>query len=356
MAERSQADDRRDLALRQLQACSGELPLLLAVSDPTGRYLWSCGRWGAPSSPTELIGHTDLELGQHPSRHALHALKLRALAHAQTCTQELELDGETGPRTFEVIASPAREHDRIVGVVTVGVDVSELHASNEARTQRREEQLRLLSHDLRQPLNVIAIAAARLASVADVGSPLSSLSERITTSVRAMSRVLEDILESGEWETGAILLRRERIDVAEFLRETFIAGIAPAGLLRLRLEVDPDCVAAVDRAKLGRAVLNLVDNALKFSGPDRPVLVRANAQGPTLDIAVVDHGPGLDADGAARAFDRYQASAGSRAAGGHGLGLYCARLIAEAHGGRCWVDSEPGRGATFAIELPLAAG
>jgi two-component system, NtrC family, sensor histidine kinase KinB len=303
-----------------------------------------------------MFGHTDLELGAHPSRQALHALKLRALGFAQTCTEELELPTSLGPRTYEVIASPAIEDQVATAVVTVGVDVSEVHATSEARTERREEQLRLLSHDLRQPLNVIAIAAARLASAVEVGSPLSGLSERINASVRVMSRVLEDILETGEWETGAILLRRERIDVAGFLRETLTAGISPAGLLRLRLEVDQPCVAAVDRAKLGRAVLNLVDNALKFASADTPVVVRASCHGPSLHIAVVDHGPGLDAETAARAFDRFQASVSSRAAGGHGLGLYCARLIVEAHGGRCRVDSEPGRGAVFEIELPWAAG
>src|SRR5690606_28158019 len=123
---------------------------------------------------------------------------------------------------------------------------------------------------------------------------IALLSECISSSVRAMTRVLEDILETGEWETGGVLLHREPTDIGAFLRETFTAGVVPDGLLRVQLEVEAPCVVELDRSKLGRAVLNLLDNALKFSPADTPVLVQVSCRADSLRIAVSDQGPGLD--------------------------------------------------------------
>ncbi|MFO7565644.1 MAG: PAS domain-containing sensor histidine kinase [Enhygromyxa sp.] len=354
MANRNAFDRASEHELSHLRSCLAHAPTILAVADRAARYLWLYNPQ-AEFDPAQALGKTDLELDPHPCARALYELKRRVIETEMTCVEELELPGRGGPRAFEVTASPLIEDGVLIGVSTVGLDITTLREANEARTRLREEQLRLISHDLRQPLNVISLAASRLATVVEAGSPVGVLSECISSSVRAMTRVLEDILETGEWETGGVLLRREPTDVGAFLRETFTAGVTPDGLLRVRLEIDGPCVANIDRSKLGRAVLNLLDNALKFSPPEAPVLVRVSCGEGLLRIVVSDEGPGLDKQTAAQAFDKYQASPGSRASGGKGLGLYCARLIVEAHGGSCRVESGPGGGASFSIELPHPA-
>lgn len=353
VADRTPVDEVGHNELDRLRSCLADMPLILAVADRAARYVWSYNPHPDVDLPMEL-GKTDVELRAHPSGRTLYELKRRVLASGRAYVEELELPAGDRARTFEITASPLLEDGVTVGVSTVAIDLTSLRASNEARTRLREEQLRLVSHDLRQPLNVIAIAASRLASVVEVGSPAGLLSDCIMSSVRAMSRVLEDILESGQWETGGVLLRREPTDIAAYLRESFTAGVTPDGLLRLRLDVDGSCVVDIDRSKFGRAVLNLVDNALKFSPVDSPVLVRVGCEAGVLRVRVSDQGPGLDDETAAHAFDKYRASVSSRASGGKGLGLYCARLVIEAHGGTCRVESELGRGATFVIELPYS--
>ncbi|HSO36758.1 MAG TPA: sensor histidine kinase, partial [Labilithrix sp.] len=100
-------------------------------------------------------------------------------------------------------------------------------------------------------------------------------------------------------------------------------------------------------------VSNLLTNALKYSADDAPVLVRIVRAGSSVQLSVVDHGIGIAAESLEMLFDRYyRASAGKARAEGLGLGLYIARLIVEAHGGRIDVVSQLGSGSTFRVTLP----
>jgi signal transduction histidine kinase len=337
--------------LQGFRRCLGPLPVILASTDRSARYLWlHAPQLEIPHA--KVVGKTDLELGDGPGARALHELKLEVLRSEQTLVDEFALE-YAGNRTFEVTAAPRIEAGAVVGVSTLALDVTDRRASTLA--DAREEQLRLLSHDLRQPLHVISMIACRLSSTVETGSLIDALCGRIQATARAMSRALEDVLDAGASEVGAIVLHREPTPLGPFLRETLDYGVAPDKLAQVELEVTTLGAVEIDRAKLGRAVLNLVDNALKFSPSGAPVRVCARRFNGKIQISVSDQGPGLDGP-ESRVFERYQASARSRALGGKGLGLYCARMIVEAHGGACRVDTAPGRGATFWIELPWVAG
>ena len=111
-----------------------------------------------------------------------------------------------------------------------------------------------------------------------------------------------------------------------------------------------------DAAQLERCITNLLTNALKYSGAEAPVLARLSRNASDVQLEVVDRGIGIAPDHVEQIFDRYyRTAAGTQQAEGLGLGLYIARLIVEAHGGRIDVVSTPGEGSTFRLSLPLRA-
>ena len=118
----------------------------------------------------------------------------------------------------------------------------------------------------------------------------------------------------------------------------------------------PDAAPAVrfDPAAVSQAVINLLDNAAKYSGTSQEIAVRLHAHNGHVAIEIEDHGIGIAAAEQAKIFDRFYRSAGGTGKGGYGLGLFMVRHIMAVHGGRVEVDSEPGRGSRFRLIFPTA--
>jgi two-component system phosphate regulon sensor histidine kinase PhoR len=121
------------------------------------------------------------------------------------------------------------------------------------------------------------------------------------------------------------------------------------------LLVPADLRALMDEQQVGRAISNLVHNAVKFTPEGGTITIRAEAQGADdVLLCVSDTGPGIPEDQQLRIFERFYKQDRARTQGGTGLGLAIARHIVEGHGGRIWVESTPGRGARFCLTLPRA--
>jgi signal transduction histidine kinase len=108
-----------------------------------------------------------------------------------------------------------------------------------------------------------------------------------------------------------------------------------------------------DAALVERVLQNLVDNALRYSEPGMPVMVRVAARAGETAVTVTDRGMGVPADELPRLFERFYRSTRTRSMPGTGLGLYSSRLIVENHGGRIWAEGNAGGGSTFGFSLPL---
>lgn len=222
--------------------------------------------------------------------------------------------------------------------------------------QQRDRYLSLLSHDLRNPMASILVLVSTLKlTMARKGlAEGADLAERVERNVQRMSSMLEELTEATTLESNGVALHREARDL-----RVLVAGVVnrmdDARARRITLEADtatPHVVLA-DVSRLERVVENLLTNALKYSAEDSTVTARVMRKGSDVELDVVDRGIGVPSESVEMLFDRYyRTKAGRARASGLGLGLYIARLLVEAHGGRIDVTSEVGKGSTFRLILP----
>jgi PAS domain S-box-containing protein len=257
---------------------------------------------------------------------------------------------------FSVSAAPIRDRTGvIIGAVSAFTDITSLRRLQE----ERDDFVRSVSHDLRQPLTVILgygeVLRHALAREQGHGRQLQGLGA-IIASAKRMEAMIADLVDSARLEAGQVQLQLAPVDLAAVLAPAAQHSSTPeqAGRIHLDLPQPTPCVLA-DPGRLERVLVNLLTNALKYSPDDRPVLVKAGREDGHAVVSVVDQGVGIPPEETPRLFARYYRTRSAGKTEGLGLGLYVARLIVEAHGGKIWVDSEPGKGSTFSFTLPLAS-
>lgn len=250
-------------------------------------------------------------------------------------------------------------------------------AAAEAAASAREEVLAVVSHDLRSPLSAVQmaamflrrdVAALQAAAGGDPSGPEAAAKalkqvERIERGSERMQRLIEDLLDLTRLEAGRLALKVQPTAVHTLLEHALevFRPLAGQRLQVLREEVGADVAAArvrCDPERVFQVLSNLLGNAHKFTPEGGALTVHAfrppGAERDThVHFAVADTGSGMSEEQVNQLFTRYwQAQEGDRR--GLGLGLTIARGIVEAHGGRVWVDSTPGKGTTFFFSLPLA--
>lgn len=250
-------------------------------------------------------------------------------------------------------AGPIRNAEgRVTGAVVNWADVTPLVELQE----QREDILRAVSHDLRNPLAGI-LGQAQLCErrLAKAGMERERTSaERIIAAAQRMDTMIQDLVDAARSEAGQIRLERQPIDMHAFaldLKER-LAHTLETARIEIRLPAGLPPISA-DPNRLERILTNLWSNALKYSAPGTPVAVTARQEDGWLVTAVSDRGPGIPPEHLGRLFERYfRGNAGRE---GVGLGLYITKRLVEAHGGRIWAESEVGAGSTFSFTLPIAS-
>ena len=228
-------------------------------------------------------------------------------------------------------------------------------------SQMKTDFVSNVSHELRTPLSSIRVFGEfmKLGRVSDQ-SKIREYGDHIETESRRLTQLINNILDFSKIESGRKTYRFERASVEEVVAEalkTCEVRLRQGGF-RVNFQPPPRPLpsVSVDREAISQALLNLLDNAVKYSGgaEEREVVVRVGQKGGYLRVSVTDHGVGIPADEQKKIFEKfYRVSTGLvHDVKGSGLGLSLVKHIVEAHRGTVEVESAPGRGSTFTISLP----
>jgi PAS domain S-box-containing protein len=234
----------------------------------------------------------------------------------------------------------------------LAIENARLHAQTLTETRLRDEVLGIVSHDLRQPLNAIALHArvlARRQSAPEL--------DGITRGVKRADQLIEDLLTVTALEAGGMPLDKSPQPIGALVHEAIdlLRARAVDRTIDLGAVVEPDLPdAAVDRHRILQVLGNLLENALKFTPEGGRVLVNVHKGTGTLVVTVTDTGPGIPPAALPHVFDRFWQAKEARRAGA-GLGLAIAKGAVEAHGGAISVASELGHGASFSFTVPVVA-
>jgi signal transduction histidine kinase len=251
--------------------------------------------------------------------------------------------------------------DLAANVNRTSEELGRLYEELQAASRHKSEFLANTSHELRTPLNAILGYTELILDkiYGEVPDRIREVLQRVQSNGRHLLGLINDVLDLSKIEAGRLTLSVAPYSLKEVVQTAVTATEALAAEKGLSLEaiVADDLPAGEgDERRISQALLNLLGNALKFTERGE-VIVRATAADDTFEVSVADTGPGIAREDQERIFEQFQQVDGSvtRKKGGTGLGLTISKKIIELHGGRIWVESEPGRGSTFRFTLPVRA-
>jgi PAS domain S-box-containing protein len=291
------------------------------------------------------------------------------------------LAARSGERPFEVDGVRLRRYDgvyrshlgrgfplrgnsgRVTHWAICGIDLHRVHdaaeAARESELLYKDAFLAMLGHELRNPLGPIRNAAQILGMTGSLDPTGAHSLEIIDRQVGHLARIVDDLLDVSRIVSGRLELHRERVDLAEIVRETVDShrGALEAANLRLQsdLAAGPLLVSG-DRRRLEQVVGNLLDNARKFTPPGGSVSVRLAQRAEAATLTVADSGIGMDAELLQKAFHVFSQGDRSleRTSGGLGLGLALVKGLVDLHGGEVRAMSAgPRRGTQVTVEMPI---
>ncbi|MEW5848238.1 MAG: PAS domain S-box protein [Myxococcota bacterium] len=371
---RHRAEQQRERALALLDTLLMSAPVPMGFLDRDLRFQRVNAGLAALHGvrPEDDVGRTIWEAS--PGMAPQVAPIMRRVLETGQATTNVELSGEVPSAPGEIRSFLASYYPvstvagEMTGVGVVVVDVTErtraaelqarLYREAQQAIRARDEFMSIASHELKTPLTPLVLLLQLMERRVRRGEPVDPADiSKAQSQLGRLCGLIKDLLDVSRIQAGRLALRREPVNLCELVREVISAH--PAGEEnRMRLDVPTTGVHVDgDRDRLLQVVNNLVDNAVKYSPRDKPIDVRVSRNGGEALLSVTDRGIGIPREQQPMLFERFfrASNAPTTSYGGLGLGLYICRDIVERHGGRIWVDSETGRGATFYVALPLCA-
>jgi PAS domain S-box-containing protein len=348
---------------------------LVQVLNPVAGQLLGWAPAEAVGRPLSEVFHIVHEETRQPAEDPVaKAIRLGTIVGLANHTIVISRDGRETP--IEDSAAPIKDADgKVLGVVLVFRDVSErkgfereqarlAEGERMARIQAEEanrskdEFLATVSHELRNPLNAIAGWTVILRSGAAEPQACQHAAEVIERNARALTRLVEDILDVSRIVTGKLRIEPRETELTPTVRAAVdaVRPAAEAKQIAIATDLEPAGPVWGDPDRLQQVIWNLVANAVKFTPKEGKVAVKLHRAGSQVRIVVGDNGPGIPAELLPHVFDRFRQadSSSTRRHAGLGLGLAIVRHLVELHGGTVTVASDgPGLGATFTVSLPV---
>ena len=317
----------------------------------------------------QRLNGEDIEVRQ-PGTGALVPREQRPFTRAlrgETVNEEIAIrnPGAAGDLVLRVAAAPVRLGKRVAGAVIVGTDVTGQKRSAQERqlifeqaqqaVADRDHILAVVSHELRNPLNTVSMAATILRDMVPVPETGQKSIASILRAVARMGRMIQDLLDVSVIQVGRLTIDPRPFDVRPVIEEAVEAFASEAAERALTVDVHIEVGlprVRSDRDRLFQALANLVGNALKATTQGGIVIGARSLDERDVVLWVRDTGPGIPEEQQGRLFEPYWR--GQSTYKGAGLGLAITRGIVEAHGGRIWLESKPGDGTTFFFTVPKA--
>ncbi len=247
--------------------------------------------------------------------------------------------------------------------IAAAIDSSRLHGQVERAVRARDEFLSIASHELRTPLTPLKIQMQSLmrklspSGTSEINwEAVAKMMQSSHRQIERLSRLIDELLDVSRINIGHLKLTLEPHDLSQIVKN--VVGNLSAAYAEAKgsIEIDADhpVVGQWDSFRIEQVITNLLANAMKYGG-GKPIRVSVSSANNQARLVVEDQGIGIAKKDQTRIFERFERAVSSRHFGGLGLGLFITRQIVSSHGGSISVESEPGRGSKFIVELPLIA-
>ncbi|MGK3987086.1 AAA family ATPase [Sorangium sp. So ce136] len=256
-----------------------------------------------------------------------------------------------------------RQAEELGRRAALALDNARLFAEAQEAIERRDEFLLVASHELKTPLTSLTMQAHLIERLLPRYQRAEVPPERIEAAFQVLNRqiarlghLINELLDVTRLNAGRMTLARAPVDLTALAREVVerMSQQLAVAHCRVQLDLDAPLIGHWDPSRVEQVLINLLSNAMKY-GAGGPIDVVVRGQADRALLVVRDHGIGIAEADQARIFERFERAVSVRNFGGLGLGLYIVRWIVTSHGGTIRVESKPGAGATFIVELPLHA-
>lgn len=369
--ERAYSHKAVEAQRQRLGATLEHLPVAVAVIGFDGQilHLNHAGR----EFGIRFTGHVFTGADDRDWRHALSTLRFlypdgRPIPLDDLLTVRA-FRGETPPPREQVVESPdgqqrmtllavaapiqRDEEGNVIAIVSGWQDITPIRELADAK----DRFLRIASHELRSPITSLRATISLLEM--DPNAILDEarrnvMLQRIQRQIDRLIRLVEQLIDSARLNAQEVPLQLAECDLASVAREAIEMARSDMADRVVRLESQGPQLGQWDALRLEQVVTNLVRNALRYSGPDKEVVVRLSGDQDTARLDVIDYGIGIAPEQQEKIFSPFYrgANAAQQVKGGLGLGLHIASELVRRHGGTIRVTSAPGQGATFTVELP----